>query len=139
MKNKFPYQVRGHRCHGMTLIGMLFTTIMVCMAGLLVIKVVPVYLKYYEVRHALSSLSKIPVNEFTSDVALDAKTLNTKLFNELYVNGIQDITQDQIILQPTPNGVFLISVSYQVITPLMYNISLLFHFSATQEVKTSAE
>ena len=125
--------------NGMTLIGMLFTTILVCMAALVVMKVAPVYLKYYEVLSSLSSLSKIPKTDFTSDAALDAKALNSKFFNELYVNGIQDITQDQITIQPNPNGIFVISVTYQVITPLMYNVSLLFNFSASQEVKTSAE
>ena len=128
-----------HKQQGMTLIGMLLTMAIVIMGGIVVMRVVPVYLEYYEVVSSMSSLNKLPATDFSTDPAANATILKSKLLNQLFINSTQSISEQQIVITPNDPGVFQLSIKYQVIKPLFYNISLLFDFNATQEVKISAE
>ena len=124
---------------GMTLIGMLLTMAVVIIAGIVIMRIVPVYLEHYEVVNSMEALNKLPATEFSTDPSANANILKTKLLNQLYVNSIESITPEQIIISPDGEGSFLISIKYQVIRPLVANIRLLFDFEASQKVKVSAE
>ncbi len=127
------------RQQGMTLIGMLLTMTIVIMAGIVVMRIVPVYLGHYEVVTSIKALNKLPPTEFSTDAASNANVLKTKLLNQLYVNSIESIKPEQIILTPNGENKFTLSIKYQVTRPLVANISLLFHFETSEEVKVSAE
>lgn len=129
--------MRKHQ--GLTLIGMLLTMAIVIIAGVLLMRVVPVYVHHYEVLTSLKALNSLPPTEFSVDPASNADILRTKLLNQLYVNSIESIKPEQIVIQPDGESKFRISIKYQVITPLVANIRLLFDFKANQEVKVSAE
>ena len=87
----------------------------------------------------MSSLNKLPATDFSTDPAANATILKSKLLKQLFINSTQSISEQQIVITPNDPGVFQLSIKYQVIKPLFYNISLLFDFNATQEVKISAE
>jgi len=122
---------------GMTLIGMVLTLATVVIIGVVVIKVVPVYIGQFSVESSLKALNAIPSTEFSSDPAANAGILKSKLLSQLYVNSIESITPQQINVIPNPKGNFDVSVKYQVIRPLVANVSLLFDFEASQEVHVS--
>ncbi len=124
--------------YGMTLIGMLLTMATVIIAGIVVMRVVPVYLQHYEVLSSMKALNTLKSTEFSADPASNASVLKTKLLNQLYINSIE-IAPEQIVLTPDGENKFHLSIKYQVIKPLVANISLLFKFEASQEVKVSAE
>lgn len=124
---------------GMTLIGMLLTMAIVIFAGIVVMRVVPVYLAQYEIVTSIKALNTLPSTEFTTDPASNAHVLRTKLLNQLYVNSIESITPEQIIITPNGENAFQLSIKYQVIRPLIANVSLLFDFNTSQEVKISAQ
>lgn len=123
---------------GITLIGMLLTMAIVIIAGVVAMRIVPVYIQYYEVKTSLQALDQIPSTEFSTDPAANSGILKTKLLNQLYVNSIESITAEQIVIQPNGENKFKISVKYRVTKPLVANISLLFDFTAYQEVDISA-
>ena len=124
---------------GMTLVGMLLTMAIVIISGVVVMRIVPVYLEYYELTSSMNALNRLPSTDFSTDPAVNANILRTKLLNQLYVNSIESITAEQIKMTPDNQGNFQINVKYQVIRPLVANVSLLFDFEASQEVKISAE
>lgn len=124
---------------GITLIGMLLTMAVVVIAGIVVMRVVPVYLEHYAVVTSLASLNKLPPTEFSLDPASNANILRSKLINQLYVNSIESIKPEEIKIIPNGEGKFSISVKYEVTRPLVGNIRLLFDFQASQEVNVSAE
>ena len=128
-----------HHQKGMTLIGMLLTMATVIITGIVVMRVVPVYLEYYEVTSSMKALNTLPATDFSSDPEVNANVLRTKLLNQLYVNSIESITPEQIKLTPDEQGHFNLSIKYQVIKPLVANVSLLFNFEASQEVTSSAQ
>ena len=127
------------RFRGMTLIGMLLTMAIVICAGIVVMRVVPVYLSQYELVTSIKALNTLPATEFTTDPASNAHVLRTKLLNQLYVNSIESIAPEQIVITPAGENIFQLSIKYQVIRPLVGNVSLLFDFDTSQEVKVSAE
>jgi len=125
--------------NGMTLIGMLLTLAMFFFGSVVVLRIIPVYIQHYELTSSIRVLSTLPSTDFSGDPNADAEVLRTRLMNQLYVNNIESITPDKITITPTNQlGNFRISIKYQVIKPLLGNVSLLFHFETTEEVKASA-
>lgn len=129
--------MRKHQ--GMTLIGMLLTMAVVIISGVVVMRVVPVYLEYYEVASSMKALNALPATDFSTDPMANAAVLRTKLLNQLYVNSIVSITPEKIKMTPDGKGNIQVSIKYQTIRHLVGNVSLLFDFDASQEVKISAE
>lgn len=128
-----------HKQQGMTFIGMLLATALIIAAGLVIMRIVPVYLEYYEVVKSVSNLNDLPASEFTEDPSTNATVLKSKLLYQLFINGIQVITPEQIILVPNGDTAFKLTVKYRTQRHLVYNITLLFDFETTQEVKIRAE
>ena len=124
---------------GLTLIGMLLTMSTIIIMGIVIIRVVPVYLENYEVVNSMQALNTLPTTDFSTDPAMNANILRTKLLNQLYVNSIESITPEQIKMTPDDHGNFQVTIKYQVTKPLVANVSLLFDFDLSQEVKISAE
>ncbi|MDX1837328.1 DUF4845 domain-containing protein [Legionella taurinensis] len=119
---------------GLTLIGMLFTVIVVCIAGLVIMRVVPVYIQHFEVKRSISALENIEAAEFSTDTAANAMVLRKRLANQFTINGLDDIKLDEVNIVPDGQGNFNINVKYTVVRPLFYNISLMFNFDETKEV-----
>ncbi|KTD47255.1 transmembrane protein [Legionella rubrilucens] len=119
---------------GLTLIGMLFTVIVVCIAGLVIMRVVPVYIQHFEVKRSISALENIDAAEFSTDTAANAMVLRKRLANQFTINGLDDIKLDEVNIVPDGRGNFNINVKYTVVRPLFYNISLMFNFDETKEV-----
>ena len=122
------------RYKGMTLIGMVLTLAIVGTVGIVIMRVVPVYLDYYEVINSISALEKIPATEFSGDPAANASVLRDRLINQLYVNSIE-LPPEDISITPNENGNFQVRIKYKVIKHLFGNMSLLFEFDKSQEVK----
>ena len=124
--------------NGMTLIGMLMTAAAFILLGIIVMRIIPVYIQHYTVSRSIESVKKIPKSDFSAEPATNAIILKKKLMKQFYVNGV-DISEKQVTIKPTTAGTFLITVKYEVIKPIMGNMSLLFQFDQATEVKTGAE
>lgn len=122
---------------GMTLVGMLLTMVVVVMAGIVLMRIVPVYLQHYSVTSSIDALKRVPATELSADPFVNARMLKEKLMKQLYINSIE-IPRDKINVVPNARGNFQVSVKYQVTKPLIYNISLLFDFDESHEVNAGA-
>lgn len=119
---------------GLTLIGMLLTVIMICITGLVIMRVVPVYIQNFEVKRSITALENIDAAEFGTDTAANAMVLRKRLANQFTINSLDDIKLDEVTIVPDEQGNFRVSIKYTVIKPLFYNISLLFNFEESKEV-----
>ena len=120
--------------NGMTLIGFLLAMVGIIIAGILIMRVAPVYIENYEVKSSISALNQLSPSVFSVDAMQNATILKSKLMNQFNINGLYDIKQEQISVKPTGPGVFLVSVQYTVIKPLALHMSLLFEFNESEEV-----
>ncbi|HAT2048634.1 TPA: DUF4845 domain-containing protein [Legionella pneumophila] len=124
---------------GMTLIGMLFTAVVVVMAGIFVMRVVPVYIQHYSILHSVKSLNSMSVSSLSGDPLTDVATLRESVTKRLDISGIEDLKPGQLVITPSGPNKFKIKLKYQVIKPLVYNMSLLFNFEDNFEVIAGSE
>ncbi|MCP0914186.1 MULTISPECIES: DUF4845 domain-containing protein [Legionella] len=122
-----------HTQKGMTVIGMLLTAAVIVILGILVMRVIPVYIENYTITRSIDALKKIPAEDFSADPSANAQLLKSKLMNQLYVNGVE-IPENQIQVIPGNGGNFTVKIKYQVIKPVVSNASLLFNFDVSKEV-----
>ncbi|STX29357.1 transmembrane protein [Legionella beliardensis] len=116
---------------GVTFIGVVLLAATIVILGVLIMRIVPVYIQNYEVKSSIKALNNVR-NE---DMTFDAESLKQKLLNQLYINGIDTIKADNVTIVPTDQeNHYRVTVNYLVIKPLVYNISLLFKFNESQEV-----
>lgn len=128
-----------HNQKGITLIGMLFTAIVVICAGVLIMRVVPVYLEHYSIVQSIKDLSSTADSSLTGDSTNDAMALRRSLTKRLDINGINDLNDEELSITPSEENKYTVKLKYQVTRPLVYNISLLFQFDDVIEVKTHSE
>ena len=124
---------------GMTIIGMLFTAIIVVIAAIVVMRCVPVYLHHYSIVHSIKSLNATPLTALTGDTSLDVDFLRKDLNKHLDVNGIDPLKDDELIITDEGENRYQIILKYQVVRSLVYNINLLFTFDETYEVVPGSE
>ncbi|KTD73019.1 DUF4845 domain-containing protein [Legionella tucsonensis] len=124
---------------GMTFIGMLFTVVVIIMAATIVMRVVPVYLQYYSIIKSIKGLNEVSPSSLTGDPMVDVNALKSSLDKRLDINGVESLKGNQLMIEPIGANKFRVKLKYQVIKPLVYNVSLLFDFDHTEEVITGSE
>lgn len=118
---------------GITFVGMLLAAAIVMIAGILLMKIVPVYIENYAVKQSIQVLRKIPSTEFSLSTEQNEALIKEKLIRQLEINGLM-VAPDHIFLQPKSPGLYKITVKYQVFKPLIGNINLMFDFVEFEEV-----
>ncbi len=124
---------------GLTFIGMLLTMTIVIVFGVLLMRIVPVYLQHYEVVHSLSTLSALPKDQLSADPSVSAIMLKKSLLKQFEINSIDDITAANVTVLLASENKMQVSVKYQAIRPFVANISLLFNFENSEEVTIGSE
>lgn len=125
---------------GMTFIGMLMTVAVVVMVGIVVMRIVPVYLQHYSIVQSIKALNSTSKSTLTGDPMSDATALRASITKRLDINSLQDLKPNELTITPVEGGEkYLFKLDYQVIRPLVYNISLMFDFKDTIEVKPGSE
>ncbi|MCE0724095.1 MULTISPECIES: DUF4845 domain-containing protein [Legionella] len=128
-----------HKQKGMTFIGMLFAVVVIVIAATIVMRVVPVYLQYYSITKSIKGLNEISPSSLTGDPMADVNVLKSTLDKRLNINGVESLKENQLMIEPLGVNKFRVKLKYQVIKPLVYNISLLFDFDHIEEVVTGSE
>ena len=122
---------------GITLSGFIGFAIIICVMGLMAMKIVPVYINHYRVSHALKSLQSLPKSELGQSPVMVAQYLRSKVASQLYVNNIRTVKSKDIKISYKRNK-YTLSLSYEVRKPFFANMTLLFDFKTKVEV-TSGE
>lgn len=120
---------------GFTFLGFVFTLAVVIAVGLLTLKVVPVYLENYAVRQSIAAMDKLNDEQASTSTEGDIGMIKSRLQNQFSINGLHELDDKHLVIEPTEkSNNYRISVNYQVIKPLFYNVSLLFVFHESQEI-----
>lgn len=124
---------------GMTLIGMLLTMAAIVLAGIVIIRVVPVYIQYYSIVQSIKALNSVPLSSMTGNPDADAVELRSSLTKRLDINGIEDLKAKELVITPDGENTYIVKLDYQVLRPLVGNVSLYFDFKRTDKVKAGSE
>lgn len=123
---------------GITLVGLLLTMAVIILGGIVVMRIVPVYLQHYTITSAIGDLSGIDPTEMSEDPALNVITLKKHLMKIFDVNSIEDVKDSDVTITPQGPGSYKVEVRYKTITPLFGNVKLLFEFDDIKEVTVGA-
>lgn len=124
---------------GMTLVGLLLTVSVLGMAAVLVLRIVPVYIQYYSIIQSIKSLSGASASTLNDDSIANIDVLRKDLAKRLDVNGLDDLKEDQLTISASGSNEYTVRLKYQVIKPLLYNVSLQFNFDDTEKVIIGSE
>lgn len=98
---------------------------------LVVIKLIPIYLEYSSVKSVLNGMTSDRAESYTS-----ANEVRGTILKRLDINEVKNVTTENI--EVTREGaVYLITIDYEVNSPLFYNISILISFSDKGEVSAT--
>ena len=117
---------------GMTLIGFI---IVLAVAGVFIytgMKVIPMYSEYYAVKQALAGLSEEP--EITQKSPAQIQDL---FFRRLYISYAENVKPANVKIARKDAG-YLMTVDYEVRTPLIANLDVVGKFNTEQELRRGA-
>lgn len=104
---------------GISMIGFILAMVVVVMAGIVVMKVAPMYIEYNSVKQSLNALSQEQY-----DSATEVRQALTKRLN---INYVETLQKEDITIKEK-NGKYSVAVDYYVDKPLVANLSLSAHF-----------
>jgi len=113
---------------GMTAIGWLLTLALIGFFTLIVLRLAPVYMDYYEVAASLDSLQQVP--EVTQKTPVEIRSLLQRRFD---MNNIDTPTAKNVKIKDA-DGVLNVGLDYEVRRHFMGNVSLVVHFKKDVKV-----
>ena len=110
---------------GATLLGMLIVAALLVFVAIVAMKIVPAYLEFMSVKKVLRAMNQEPLNTMSSKEIKDAFSKKASMDYITVVNG------SDLNIEKNENGGVAVSVDYQVVKPVMGNVSVLIDFSAS--------
>lgn len=110
---------------GATLLGMLIVGALLVFVAIVAMKIVPAYLEFMSVKKVLRTMNQEPLNTMSSKEIKDAFSKKASMDYITVVNG------SDLNIEKNENGGVAVSVDYQVVKPVMGNVSVLIDFSAS--------
>ncbi|MDO9281021.1 MAG: DUF4845 domain-containing protein [Methylotenera sp.] len=114
---------------GATLLGMLIVGAMVAFVALIVMKMVPAYTEYFSVKQALKAMKQESLS------TMSKKEISNSFDRRASTGYIEVVKGSDLIIEKTAGGDTVVSVEYQVVKPVIANVSVLIDFSASSESK----
>ena len=115
--------------NGATLLGMLIVGALVVFVAIVGMKIVPAYLEFMSVKKVLRTMHQEPLATMSSKEIKDAFNRKASMDYITVVNG-SDLSIDK-----SDSGGVAVSVDYQVVKPVIGNVSVLIDFSASSDGK----
>lgn len=114
---------------GATLLGMLVVAAMIVFVALIIMKMVPAYTEFFSVKKVLIAMDQEPLNEMSKKEII---TAFNKKASTAYVDSVSGT---DLIVEKNTAGDTVVSVEYQVVKPIIGNVSVLIDFSASSDGK----
>lgn len=116
---------------GMTFAGWAFTIGAVCFIALIVMKLVPCYIEYYQVKGIVDRLSQVPL--ITKKTPNRIRILIQRRLNLENVNTLNTRNKDDVKIS-NRGGVLKIDIEWDVTTPLIGNLDAVAHFKVGTKI-----
>ncbi len=108
---------------------MLIVGAMVAFVALIVMKMVPAYTEYFSVKQALKAMKQESLS------TMSKKEISNSFDRRASTGYIEVVKGSDLIIEKTAGGDTVVSVEYQVVKPVIANVSVLIDFSASSESK----
>jgi len=129
MVNKLIHMQSAKKQQGATLLGMLIVGAFVVFVALIVMKVTPAYIEFMSVKKVLKAMQSESLGTMSN------KEIKDSFEKRASVAYVETVKGSDLVIEKTPDGNAVVSVSYEVVKPIMGNVSVLIDFSARSDGK----
>lgn len=118
----------AQRQQGATLLGMLFVGVFVVFVALIVMKVTPAYIEHMSVKKVLKSMQNDSLSNMTT------KEIRDNFNKRASTTYVEVVNGNDLVIEKGTNGT-VVTVDYEVVKPIIGNVSVLLNFSARSDGK----
>jgi len=129
MVNKLMHMQSVKKQQGATLLGMLIVGAFVVFVALIVMKVTPAYIEFMSVKKVLKAMQSESLGTMSN------KEIKDSFEKRASVAYVETVKGSDLVIEKNPDGNAVVSVSYEVVKPIMGNVSVLIDFSARSDGK----
>ena len=127
MQNHQPYSFKKQR--GVTLIGAAIMIAVILFIAVIAMKMFPAYTEFMAVKKVIHAMG-------TESLSTMSKKEISQMFDKrASIDDIKSVTGADLIIEKNSTGETVVSVQYQVKTPVMGNVSTLIDFSTSSDAK----
>lgn len=129
MSNRLFQLQSAKKQGGATFLGMLFIGALIAFTALIVMKLTPAYTEFMSVKKVLVAMKQEPLSSMTNK---EIKDSFDKRANVAYVDIVKG---SDLTIEKGADGDTVVAVEYQVVKPVIGNVSVLLDFSARSDGK----
>jgi len=129
MVNKLMHMQGVKKQQGATLLGMLIVGAFVVFVALIVMKVTPAYIEFMSVKKVLKAMQSESLGTMSN------KEIKDSFEKRASVAYVETVKGSDLVIEKNPDGNAVVSVSYEIVKPIMGNVSVLIDFSARSDGK----
>jgi hypothetical protein len=118
---------RPNKQAGISFLGMLFVGAFIALIAITAIRIVPSYTEFMTVKKVLKAMQQDPLDTMTP------KEIKTAFDKRASIDYISVVSSEDLSIERSDSGATVLSVEYQVVRPLMGNLSVLMDFSARSD------
>jgi hypothetical protein len=119
-----PVQSR-HQQRGMSFWGVSMLVVGIAFVAVIGMKLLPAYIEYGKIKQAIASLK--------SKTDMSKEDIRKAFYNAMTIDDIKSVSDKDLVIEQKADGTNLIYVQYQVVVPLIGNVSALIDFVASSD------
>ncbi|WP_051901480.1 DUF4845 domain-containing protein [Methylotenera sp. L2L1] len=128
MVNKLMNMKSAKNQHGATLLGMLIVGVFIVFIALIVMKVTPAYIEFMSVKKVLKAMQDESLSTMTT------KEIKDSFNKRASTSYVEVVTGADLVVEKGASGT-VVMVDYEVVRPIIGNVSVLIDFSARSDGK----
>jgi Tfp pilus assembly protein PilE len=114
---------------GMTFIGVVVIVGLILFIAIVAMKMMPAYIEFMAVKKVIRAMGQDQLS------TMNKKEIKESFNRRKSIDDIQSISVDDLVISKDESGNTVVSVEYQVLKPIMGNVSALIDFKASSEDK----
>ena len=122
-----------HKQRGMTFIGVVLLVAAIVFVAVIAMKLTPAYLEFMSVKKTMTKISKEP-----NFPTMNNKEIQASFDRSAVIDDIRSVTGKDLEIGKSTSGSPVVTADYQVLVPLMGNVSALLDFKASTDPAQSA-
>jgi hypothetical protein len=121
-----------HKQRGMTFIGVVLLVATIVFVAVIAMKLMPAYLEFMSVKKVITKVSKE-----SNFATMSNKEIADSFDRSAVIDDIKNVTGKDLEISKSPAGTPVVIADYQVLVPLMGNVSALLDFKASTDSSQS--
>jgi Domain of unknown function (DUF4845) len=122
------YKQLGYKQEGITFIGLVLIIAMIVFVATIVIKLYPPYVEFWTIKKAITRIANDP-----SFADMSPRDIKDSFDKSASIDSIRVISSNDITIAKGNGGKPVVTAEYQVVVPLVANISALLDFNASTD------